>query len=85
MIGLLPSLNRARRRAPSGYRPGAALDRLARNTEPYACERTAPSLLRLTLPQGPQIEIGEQVGGCLWRISSATAFGCRARARCSFR
>ena len=53
MIGLLPSLNRAWRRAPSGYRPGAALDRLARNLEPYACERLAPSLLRLTLPQGP--------------------------------
>lgn len=63
MIGLLPSLNRAWRRAPSGYRPGAALDRLARNLEPYACERLAPGLLRLTLPQGPQIEIGEQVQG----------------------
>ncbi|RTF83717.1 DUF3156 family protein, partial [Serratia marcescens] len=63
MIGLLPSLNRAWRRAPSGYRPGAALDRLARNLEPYACERLAPGLLRLTLPQGPQIEVSEQVQG----------------------
>lgn len=63
MIGLLPSLNRAWRRAPAGYRPGAALDRLARNLAPYACERLVPGLLRLTLPQGPQIEISEQVQG----------------------
>ncbi|WP_048795854.1 DUF3156 family protein, partial [Serratia sp. 506_PEND] len=39
------------------------LDRLARNLEPYACERLAPGLLRLTLPQGPQIEVSEQVQG----------------------
>ncbi|WP_061794835.1 DUF3156 family protein [Serratia ficaria] len=61
MTGLLPSLNRAWRRAPAGYRPGATLDRLAQSLPPYACERLAPSLLRLQLPQGPLIEVSERV------------------------
>jgi hypothetical protein len=61
LIGLLPSLNRAWRRAPTGYQPGATLDRLAQSLQPYACERLVPCLLRLQLPQGPLIEISEQV------------------------
>ncbi|KFK94990.1 MULTISPECIES: DUF3156 family protein [unclassified Serratia (in: enterobacteria)] len=61
MIGLLPSLNRVWRRDPPGYQPGATLNRLAHNLQPYACERLAGSQLRLTLPQGPTIDIYEQV------------------------
>lgn len=61
MIGLLPSLNRAWRRDPPGYQPGAALNRLANNLQPYACERLSANQLRLTLPQGPSINICEQV------------------------
>ncbi|WP_421415113.1 DUF3156 family protein [Serratia plymuthica] len=61
MIGLLPSLNRVWRRQPAGYQPGATLTRLAQNLQPYACERLAPCQLRLTLPQGPVIEISERV------------------------
>ncbi len=61
MIGLLPSLNRFWRRDPPGYRPGATLDRLLANLRPYACERVAPTQLRLALPQGPVIEVAEQV------------------------
>ncbi|WP_413504668.1 DUF3156 family protein [Serratia grimesii] len=61
MIGLLPSLNRLWQRAPTGYQPGVTLSRLASNLQPYACERLSPCLLRLTLPQGPVIDISEQV------------------------
>lgn len=61
MIGLLPSLNRVWRRQPVGYRPGVTLARLAQNLQPYACERLAPCQLRLTLPQGPVIEVSERV------------------------
>ncbi|AHG21068.1 hypothetical protein Z042_16775 [Chania multitudinisentens RB-25] len=61
MIGLLPSLNRFWRRDPPGYQPGATLNRLVNNLHPYACERLAASQLRLTLPQGPVIEVCEQV------------------------
>lgn len=61
MIGLLPSLNRFWQRDPPGYRPGVALDRLSHNLRPYACERLAASRLRLTLPQGPAIDVCEQV------------------------
>ncbi|WP_429616554.1 DUF3156 family protein [Serratia sp. 2723] len=61
MIGLLPSLNRFWRRDPPGYRPGTTMDRLANNLRPYACERVAATQLRLTLPQGPVIEVAEQV------------------------
>ncbi|MBP1130542.1 hypothetical protein JOE25_002101 [Serratia sp. PL17] len=61
MIGLLPSLNRLWQRAPAGYQPGVTLSRLANNLQPYACERLSPCLLRLTLPQGPVIDISEQV------------------------
>ncbi len=61
MIGLLPSLNRFWQRAPAGYQPGVTLSRLANNLQPYACERLAPCLLRLTLAQGPVIDISEQV------------------------
>lgn len=61
MIGLLPSLNRFWRRDPPGYRPGTTLDRLTNNLRPYACERLAPCQLRFSLPQGPVIEVAEQV------------------------
>lgn len=61
MIGLLPSLNRYWQRSPAGYQPGVTLSRLANNLQPYACERLSPCLLRLTLPQGPVIDINEQV------------------------
>ncbi|CAI1746737.1 Protein of uncharacterised function (DUF3156) [Serratia fonticola] len=37
------------------------MDRLANNLRPYACERVAVNQLRLTLPQGPVIEVAEQV------------------------
>jgi hypothetical protein len=61
LIGLLPSLNRYWQRYPAGYQPGVTLSRLANNLQPYACERLSPCLLRLTLPQGPVIDINEQV------------------------
>jgi hypothetical protein len=61
LIGLLPSLNRYWHRDPSGYQPGTTMDRLANNLRPYACERVAATQLRLTLPQGPVIEVAEQV------------------------
>ncbi|WP_411751105.1 DUF3156 family protein [Serratia sp. (in: enterobacteria)] len=61
MIGLLPSLNRFWHRDPPGYRPGTTLDRLVNNLRPYACERVAVGQLRLTLPQGPVIEVSERV------------------------
>ncbi|CAI2405844.1 DUF3156 family protein [Serratia plymuthica] len=61
MIGLLPSLNRVWRRQPAGYQPGVTLTRLAQNLQPYACELLAPCQLRLTLPQGPVIEVSERV------------------------
>ncbi|AYM93361.1 TPA: DUF3156 family protein [Serratia fonticola] len=61
MIGLLPSLNRYWRRDPPGYQVGTTLNRLTANLQPYACERVAVNQLRLTLPQGPVIEVAEQV------------------------
>jgi hypothetical protein len=61
LIGLLPSLNRLWQRTPTGYQPGVTLSRLTNNLQPYACERVAPCLLRLTLPQGPVVDISEQV------------------------
>lgn len=61
MIGLLPSLNRYWRRDPPGYQAGVTLNRLTANLQPYACERIAANQLRLTLPQGPVIEVAEQV------------------------
>lgn len=61
MIGLLPSLNRFWQRDPPGYRVGTTLDRLVNNLRPYACERVAANRLQLTLPQGPVIEVVEQV------------------------
>jgi hypothetical protein len=61
LIGLLPSLNRFWQRDPPGYQPGATLDRLISNLRPYACERVTPQQLRLSLPQGPVIEVAEQV------------------------
>lgn len=61
MIGLLPSLNRFWQRDPPGYRVGTTLDRLVNNLRPYACERIAANRLQLTLPQGPVIEVAEQV------------------------
>lgn len=61
MIGLLPSLNRYWRRDPPGYQVGTTLNRLTENLQPYACERVAVNQLRLALPQGPVIEVAEQV------------------------
>ncbi|MBL5905665.1 DUF3156 family protein [Serratia fonticola] len=61
MIGLLPSLNRYWRRDPPGYQVGTTLNRLTANLQPYACELVAVNQLRLTLPQGPVIEVTEQV------------------------
>lgn len=61
MIGLLPSLSRFWHRDPPGYQPGATLDRLVANLRPYACERVATRQLRITLPQGPVIDVCEQV------------------------
>ncbi|MBL5829277.1 DUF3156 family protein [Serratia fonticola] len=61
MIGLLPSLNRYWQRDPPGYQVGTTLNRLTANLRPYACERVAVNQLRLTLPQGPVIEVAEQV------------------------
>lgn len=61
MIGLLPSLNRYWRRDPPGYQAGTTLNRLTMNLQPYACERVAVNQLRLKLPQGPVIEVAEQV------------------------
>lgn len=61
MTGLLPSLNRFWHRDPPGYQVGVTLNRLLNNLQPYACERIAANQLRLTLPQGPVIEVHEQV------------------------
>ncbi|MFC0226642.1 DUF3156 family protein [Serratia aquatilis] len=61
MIGLLPSLNRFWHRDPPGYQPGVTLDRLVNNLRPYAGERLAVNQLRLTLPEGPVIDVTEQV------------------------
>lgn len=61
MIGLLLSLNRFWQREPPGYRPGVTLDRLVLNLQPYVCERISLRQLQLRLPQGPVIDVNEQV------------------------
>lgn len=60
MIALPPSAERLWRREPAGYRAGGALERLQADLRPYACERLSAGRLRLTLPQGPVLEVSER-------------------------
>ncbi|HGM6860518.1 TPA: DUF3156 family protein [Serratia rubidaea] len=60
MIALPPSAERLWRHEPAGYRAGGALERLQADLRPYACERLSAGRLRLTLPQGPVLEVSER-------------------------
>lgn len=63
MIDLIPSINRIWHQVPSGYQPGQTMNRLRQNLIAYPCERISERHMRLTLPQGGEVDIFEEVQG----------------------
>lgn len=62
---------------PSGYQPGALLNRLIPNLAPYECQRTAAAQLRLTLRQGVTIDVCEQPQSLFLAHIVSALFSCQ--------